>query len=143
MGRSRRRAATRASALFFLLLEHPGDRATLAGLGILHHAVGLPALVVLGQVLGDWHALLGDEEQAVAVLVLLHLLARADPAPLLGLCLGVRIEVAGAERTTDFFDMPGQALHDGFGHGHVGVERRAGFFSELAGVRPHLVDVGL
>src|SRR2546430_11889835 len=85
MGRSRRRAATRASALFFLLLEHPGDRAALAGLGILHDAVGLPALVVLGQVLGERHPLLGDEEQAVAVLVLLHLLARADPAPKLGL----------------------------------------------------------
>src|SRR5438309_5002881 len=123
-------------ALVALLLEHASHRPALVRGGILHDAVGLAPLVILREVLGDRHAFRVDEEQAVAVLPLLHLLAGADPPPELGLFLGVRIEVAGAERTTNFFDMPGKALDHGLGPAHVGMETRAGFRGGLAGVGP-------
>src|SRR5207249_7477608 len=88
-----------ASCLLRLLpLEDPGGGAALGGRRILDDPVRVPALVVLGEVLGDGEALRRDEQQAVAVLPFLHLVARADPAAQLGLRLRIRIEVARAQR---------------------------------------------
>src|SRR5687767_5629283 len=75
-------------ALFLTLLDLR-HRAALVGVRVADDPVGLAALVILGQVLGDREAFLVHEEQAVAVLVLLHLVAGADPATELGFFLGV------------------------------------------------------
>src|SRR5262249_9106761 len=79
----------------------------------------------------------------VAVLPLLHLVARADPAAELGLGLRVRIEVAGAERSPDLLDVAREALDHGLGHRDVRVEERPGLLRVLPRVRPHLVEVRL
>src|SRR5713226_4861132 len=120
-------------------VEDPRQRPSLAGNGVRHDAVRLTPLVVFGQVLGDGQTLGRDEEQAVAVLVLLHLVAGAYPAPLLSLGRRIRIEVTGAERLADLLDVPGEPRHDRLGDGPVGVERRARLLGVLASIRPHLV----
>ena len=97
-------------------------RAALVGMLVAHDPIGVPPLVPLGQVLGDGQPVGSDEEQAVAVLVLLHLVAGADPAALLGLGGRIRIEVARAERLADLFDVAGEARHHGLGHGPVGMQ---------------------
>jgi hypothetical protein len=89
---------------------------------VLHDAVGLTALVVLGQVLGDGQSFVGDEEQTVTVFELLHLVAGADPPAKLGLRRGVGIEVAGTEGSADLVDMGGQAVHHGFGDAAIGMQ---------------------
>src|SRR5438034_10115923 len=61
-----------------------------------------------------------DEQQAVAVLPFLHLVARADPAAQLGLRLRVRIQVARAQRPPDLLDVLRHALD------HRSDERRVG-----------------
>src|SRR6185436_20241965 len=83
----------RALALLALLLQNAGDGPPLVGRGILHQAVRVQAFVPFGQVLRDRHALGRDEQQAVAVLVLLHLVTGADPAAELGLRGRIGIEV--------------------------------------------------
>src|SRR5262245_60368214 len=103
-----RRAPAGALALLTLLPQHAAHRPPLGGRGILHEAVGVASLVSFGQVLGDRHALGRDEQQAVAVLVLLHLVAGADPAAELGLRGRIRVEVAWAERTAHLLDVPRQ-----------------------------------
>src|SRR5262249_14586461 len=107
----------RSARLLFLLLllEDLGDRASALGIGVPDDAVGRSPLVVLGQVLRDGKALRVHEEQAVAVLVLLHLVAGADPAAELRLFLRIRIEVAGTERPPHLLDVPRQAVDDGLG----------------------------
>src|SRR5436190_20476372 len=92
------RSSTLLAFLLPLPLLHLGHRAALVRVRVLDDAVGLAPLVVLRQMLGDRKAFLVHEQQAVAVLVFLHLVARADPAAELGLFLGVGIEVTGAQR---------------------------------------------
>src|SRR5690606_21230933 len=80
------------------------------------------------------------EEQSVAVLVDLHLLAGADPRSILGFRLLVRVEVAGAEWPADGIDVRGEAPDDRLGTRGVRVEVRAGFLGVVPGELPHLVD---
>src|SRR5262249_61935349 len=84
-------------ALRLVPAQHLAHRPPLVGNRVAHDSIRLTPLVVLGQVFGDGHALGCHEEQAVAVLVLLHFVAGADPAPLLRLGSRVRVEVAGTE----------------------------------------------
>src|SRR5262249_27892678 len=93
--------------------------------------------------LRDGQALGRDEEQAVTVLPLLHLVARADPSAKLGLGLWVRIEVARAQGPSDQLDVACETFHDGLGHRHVRVGVRPGFLGVLLRIRPHLLDVCL
>src|SRR5262245_58674230 len=131
------------SAFGLALLEDLAERAPPLRVRVLHDPVRLAPLVILRQVLRDRHALRSDEEQAVAVLPLLHLVARADPAPVLRLGGGIRIEVARAERPAHRLDVVGEAVDDGLGHAAVGVERRPRLLRVLLRVLPHLVDVRL
>src|SRR4029077_13012557 len=131
-----------ARRLGLVPVQHLRHRAALVRMLVLRDSVGVAALVVFGQVFGDRQSVRPDEQQAVAVLVLLHLVAGADPAALLGLGCRVWIEVARAERLADLLDMPGEPGHHGLGYGPVGVERRARLLGILPRVRPHLVHVG-
>src|SRR5262245_4533677 len=121
--------------------EHLAHRPPLVGNGVAHDAVCLTPFVVFRQVLGDGHALGRDEEQAVAVLVLLHLVAGADPASILRLGGRIRVEVAGTEGLSHLLDVTGESRHDRLGDGAVRVERGAGLLRVLAGVCPPLVNV--
>src|SRR5262249_50444739 len=94
-----------------------GHGAALVRHRVPHEAIGLPTLVILGQVLGDRQALLVHEQEAVAVLVLLHLVTRADPAAQLGFFLRIRVEVAGAQGLADLLDVDGEALDHGLRDG--------------------------
>src|SRR5215813_6103913 len=76
--RTRVRLAIRALGL--LSLEDARGGAALVGVRVLHDPVGRASLVILGEMLGDRQAFRRDEQQAVAVLPLLHLVAGADPA---------------------------------------------------------------
>lgn len=88
-----------------LLLFQSPNSAPLVRLGILHHAVDLAAFVSLGQVFGYRKTFRIAEEHSVAVLVFLHLLARADPLTGFRLFNLVCVEVAGAERPPDLIDV--------------------------------------
>src|SRR5688572_5523543 len=79
----------------------------------------------------------------MAVLVLLHLVARADPAAELRLRRRIRIEVARTQRPTHLLDVAREALDDRLRHAAIGMEEAAGLLGVLRRVRPHLVDVGL
>src|SRR5439155_11544878 len=100
------------------------ERAALLGGRIGHEAVAFAALVVLRQVFGDRQAIFAYEEKTVAVLVDLHLVAGADPAPLLGLGLLVRVEVAGTERPSQLVHVYREAVDDDLRHFRIGVEHR-------------------
>src|SRR5437867_1635352 len=128
-------------ALCLVAPEHLAHRPSLVGDRVPYDAVRLASLVVLGQVLGDGDTFGRHEQEAMAVLVLLHLVAGADPAPLLRLRGRIRIEIAGTERLAHLLDVAREPCHDRLGDGAVGVERSAGLLRVLPGVRPHLVDV--
>src|SRR5262249_9784187 len=127
----RRGAALRAAALGLLALEDARGGAALVGVRVLHEPVGSASLVVLGQVLGDGKPLRRDEQQAVAVLPLLHLVAGADPPAQLRLGLRIGVEVAGAERSPHQLDVAREPLDDRLGHRHVRMERGAGLLRVL------------
>src|SRR5208283_4226566 len=94
--------------------------------GIRHQAVNLSPLVLFRKVFGDGETFGTHEEQTVAVLTPLHLVAGTNPVTArrqLG-CL-IRIEVARTERTAELVDVCRQPEHDGFGDVPIGVNRRA------------------
>src|SRR5262249_21708580 len=111
--------ASSANLLLRPLLENAPEGASLVRRRVRHDAVDLPSLVVLGKIFGDRKPFVGHEEQAVAVLELLHLIARADPVPSLHLLLArqvealrpgavrrfLRVEVAGAQRPPEIVDV--------------------------------------
>ena len=72
-------------------------------------AVTLTALMVLGQILGDRHAVLTDEEQAMAIFIDLHFVAGAHPPSQLGFGLLVRVKVARAQGLAQLVDVSGEA----------------------------------
>src|SRR5262249_43122649 len=82
------------------------------GRRVLDDAIGLSAVVVLRQVLGDRQSLRRDEQQTVTVFVLFHLVAGTDPAAavLVQLRLLVGIEVARAQRFAQHVEVQGEAL---------------------------------
>ena len=94
-----------AALLFFEATE----RAALIGVRVFDQAVDLAAFVVFWQVLGNRKTFRIAEEQSMAVLVLLHLLAGADPGAGLRLLGLVLVEVAGAQRLADLVDVLGEA----------------------------------
>jgi hypothetical protein len=53
-------------------------------------AVTLTALMILGKIFRDGHAVLADKQEAMAIFVDLHFVAGAHPAPQLGFSLFVR-----------------------------------------------------
>ena len=70
--------------------------------GIMYEAINLPPLVLFREVLRDGETFGIREEQTVAVLVPLHLVAGAHPAAALCRLGGlVRIEVTWTERPTE------------------------------------------
>src|SRR5690349_18629846 len=81
--------------------------------------------MLLGQVLRDRQTGWCYEQEAVAVLPLLHLIAGTHPAPavLLQLSLLVRIEVAWAQRATHLLQVGSKPLDNCFSDNWVGVAR--------------------
>src|SRR5262245_13001768 len=119
-------AALLGAGFALLAFENARRGPPLVGVWILHQAVRRATFVILGQVLRDGQTLRRDEEQAVAVLPFLHLVAGADPPAKLGLGLWIRIEVARAEGPPDLFDVARETFHHGLGHRHVRVQGRPG-----------------
>src|SRR5579884_4298642 len=101
--------------------------------------VDLSAFVVLREILGDRHAVLPHEQEAVAILVDLHLVAGADPSPQLGLRLLVLVKITWAERFSQFIHVRGQALDDRLGHGGIGMKRRSALFRDPPHELPYLL----
>ena len=88
--------AARLVDLAMLLLFEAAERAALVGVLVFDQAVDLAAFVPFRQVLGDRKTFRITEEQSMAVLVLLHLLAGADPGAALGFRGLVLVEIARA-----------------------------------------------
>src|SRR3989304_5625229 len=116
----------------------PAEGAALARHRVHHEAIDLAALVVGRQVLGDGQAVLVHEQQAVAVLVLLHFLAGADPdAGRPDFLRLVRVEVAGAERPAELVDVLGEADGEELGDLGMGVQKAAALLGELLRIAAH------
>jgi hypothetical protein len=64
---------------------------------VLDEPVDLATFMILREVLRDGKAILTDEQEAVAVLIGLHLIAGADPASFFGLLGLIGIEIAWTE----------------------------------------------
>ena len=125
MCRQRARVARRPLLLLdlaALFLLEAREGAALVRVRILDDAVDLAALVAFWQVLGNRKTFRITEEQSVAVFVLLHLLAGADPGAPLHLFLLVLVEVAGAERSTEVVHVLGEADHEELGDLALGME---------------------
>src|SRR5262249_55871667 len=116
--------------------------AALARRRVLDEAVYVPAFMILRQILGDRHPLRRHEEEAVAILPLLHLVARTDPAPamLAQLRFLVGVEVARTERPTHLLDIRGEAEHDRLRRLGIGMAARARLDAVLVDVPRHLRD---
>ena len=103
-------------------------------------AVTLTAFMIFRQVLGNRHAVLPDEEQAMAIFIDLHLVAGAHPASQLGFGLLVRIKVARAEGFAQFVHVGGKAQHDRISDGLIRVHGRAAFLGEAFHILPHFFE---
>ena len=79
-----------------LLLFEAAESAAFVGVLVLDQAVDLAAFVPFRQVFGDRKTFRITEEQSMTVLVLLHLLAGADPGAALGFRRLVFVEIARA-----------------------------------------------
>src|SRR5262252_4374013 len=82
--------------LFFARLCLAAQRPAFVGSGVGNQPVGLTPFVVLGQVLGDRESLFVHKQEAVAILVDLHIVARTDPGTVLDLFGFVGIKAARA-----------------------------------------------
>ena len=65
-------------------------------LRVLDHAVRFQRFVAFGEILGDGVPVLINEQQAMAILIYLHVIAGADPGAVFYLFILVRVEAAGA-----------------------------------------------
>lgn len=93
--------------------------------------------MVLREILGDGHAIFPHEQQAVAILVNLHLIAGADPTPEFGFCLFIRIEVAGAQGLAEFIHVGGEPLDDRLGDRGIRMKGGPALLSESFHKPPH------
>lgn len=103
-------------------------------------AVTLTAFVIVRQILRDGHAVLADKQEAMAVFVDLHLVARTHPAPQLGLSLLVRIKVAWTQGFAQFIDVSRQAEYHRIGDGWIRVHGRAALLGKALHILPHFVE---
>ena len=118
---------------FFVFYLMAGFAAFVGG-GVFDQAVDLAAFVVFREVLRDGKPFGSDEEEAVAVFVLFHFIAGADPFPAaFEFRLFVGVKIAGAERTAEFVHVSGKAVDDRLCDATVRVARGAGFFPCISG----------
>jgi len=101
------------SAAFFGLVA---EGSSLVRVGILDEAVHLFTLVVFGQVFRNRHTFFVHEQQAVTILVDLHIVAGADPSAVLDLFGLVRVEPARAQRASYFIYILREPKYYGLGH---------------------------
>lgn len=103
-----------------LLLELP-ERPPFIGCRVSNDPIDLTAFVVFGEVLGDGKTFRIAKEQSVAVLPLLHLIARADPGRGLNLFRLIFVKITRAERPTELINMLGEADHQSLSDLGLGV----------------------
>src|SRR5262249_61772934 len=84
--------------LFFARLCLGAQRPPFVWSGVGNQPVGLAPFVVLGKVLGNREPFFVHKQEAVAILVDLHVVARTDPSTVLDLFGLVRIKAARAQR---------------------------------------------
>ena len=97
------------AALFLAFFGLVAQGPALVGGRVFHLAVDGAAFVVFRKVFCDGQTALSYEEQSMAVLVDLHVVAGADPGTVLDLLLLAGIEAARAEWPADFINVLGQA----------------------------------
>src|SRR5207248_5778772 len=108
---------------------------------VLDDAIDFASFVPFRQVLCDRKTFRITEEHSMAVLVLLHLVAGADPRALLRLFRLVLVEVAGAQRLADLVDVLGEADDEKLRDLALWMQVRAALLGEALDELPHLLDV--
>src|SRR5262249_48909012 len=135
-----RRSGGTVAALDLALGGLVAQRPALVGCRVLDHAVHLSALVVGGQVLGDRQTLRRDEQQTVAVLVDLHVVAGTDPGAVLILGLLAGVEAPGPQRPPQGVAVHRQSFDHRFGDLGVWMRRRPRFLAVTGHELLHPLD---
>ena len=102
------------------------QRPALVGRGVFNFTVSHAAFVIRGKVLGDGQSLGRDKQQAMAIFVDVHVIARTDPRAVLDLFSLVRVVAAGTQRPPQRVKVMRKSQLHALGHALVGMRGRAG-----------------